>query len=278
VRAHPWLLLLSLLLSVPAAAQARAEGLSPRKRTLVAPERPGEVPALVLHVAAGVATLVQLEAPLRLGALRLPEGAQPLRLVPMGSDTLVVVPSEGMAEGTQVSLSVEAEPGAQPLRFLLIARRGQVDLQVRVVRGQDSTEEAGAESVARSLLAASDARATLAVPQRLIERPLQGAHAQLTSVLWMGRRLFATASVRSRKKATSPGRLVQVRLRATLGDESVLEWPARLLSGEAERSRQLHVLTGLLPEGASGLEVALDGEDSPGKFEPVPLEEGGPPP
>jgi hypothetical protein len=266
----------SLLL--PTLAAARDEGLPPRQRTLVAPARPGEVPALVLHVVPGVATLVRFEAPLRPGAFQLPEDALSPRLAPMGNDTLVVVPSEGMDEGARVPLTVEAEPGAPPLRFLLMARRGQGDLQVRVVKGEDSTGEAGVESVARSLLAAPDARATLAMPQEVSKFPLRDAHAQLTSVLWTGRRVFATILVRGRTRATSPWRLVQVRLRVTLGDGSVLEWPARLLSGEAGARHQHHVLTGLLPEGASGVEVALDGEDSSGVFKPIPLEEGGPRP
>jgi hypothetical protein len=89
----------------------------------------------------------------------------------------------------------------------------------------------------------------------------------------MERRFFATVAMRSRKKGTSPWRLDQARLRATLADGVLLEWPAHLVSGEAGPKRQRHILTGVLPEGASRLELALDGENSPGAFQPLPLEE-----
>ena len=67
--------------------------------------------------------------------------------------------------------------------------------------------------------------------------------------------------------------LEMARLRATLEDGVLLEWPAHLFSGEAGSIRQRHILTGVLPESASRLELALDGVDSPGTFQPLPLEE-----
>jgi hypothetical protein len=89
----------------------------------------------------------------------------------------------------------------------------------------------------------------------------------------MGQRFFVTVAVRSRKEGTPPWTLVQARLRATLAEGELREWPAHLHSGKAGDIRQRHVLTGLLPEGASRLELALDGEDAPGDFRNLPLDE-----
>lgn len=155
-----------------------------------------------------------------------------------------------------------SSPGATPWIF-----------QVRVVQGEPSADEAALETLARSLLAAPDGRATLAVPQQAVDVEPRLSRGEVESVLWMERRFFATVAVRSRKKGSPPWRLVQARLRATLADGVLQEWPAHLLSGESGPIRQRHVLTGVLPEGASRLELALDAEDSPGTFQPLPLEE-----
>jgi hypothetical protein len=273
VRPGSWLLALSLLLSAPAAAQVRLDSPWIRRRLLVAPVRPERVPPLELQVRAGVAALVLLEAPLSLGAVKLPVDEKRIQLVPMEDGSLIIVPTTDLAEGEQVPLTVEAVPGAEPLRFVLVTRRDAVDLQVRVVKGEPSADEAALEPLARSLLATPDGRATLAVPQRTVDLGPRISRGEAESVLWMGRRFFATVAVRSRKKGAPPWRLVQARLRATLADSVLLEWPAHLLSGEAGPIRQRHILTGVLPEGASRLELALDAEDSPGTFQPLPLEE-----
>ena len=170
---------------------------------------------------------------------------------------LLLVSSTDLAPGEQVLLSVSTGAGAEPLRFALVTRRDAVDLQVRVVRASASDEEDGTESLARSLLAAPNARATLAVPQQVAGYNPGARLARVESVLWMGRRLFATVAVRNLKRKVSAWTPAQARLRATLADGVLLEWPARLFPG-ATRGRHLHILTGLLPEGASRLEVALD--------------------
>lgn len=278
MRPVSWLLLPWLLISLPAAAQERAAGQVLQRRTLVAPARPGEVPPLELHVAPGVATLIQLGAPLRREALKLPEGTEHIQLGPMGEDSLVILPARNLTDGARVPLTIEAEPGAEPLRFVLITRRDVADVQVRVVRAPSAPDEDGAELMARSLLEAPDARPTLVLPRELVELAPRSSLGQVESVLWMGRRFFAPLSVRSRKKAAPPWRLVQARMRATLADGILLEWPVRLFSREAGTIRQRHILTGLLPEGASRLEVALDGEDLPGDFQPLALEEEAPRP
>lgn len=273
MRPGPWILLPSLLLSTLASAREQPDEQAFQWRTLVAPARPDEVPPLELHIRSGVATLARFEAPLQLGATRLPAREERIQLVRMNDETLVVVTTTNLADGEQVPLTVEIGPGAEPLRFVLITRHDTVDVQVRMVLGQVSDDGAKAESMARSLLAAPDARATLAVPQVAVDRDPRAARGQVESVLWVGRRFFATVAVRSRKKGAPPWRLVQARLRATLPDETLLEWPAHLTSGTADTIHQRHIVTDLLPEGASRLELALDGQESPGAFQCIPIEE-----
>lgn len=277
MRPVPWFLLPWLLLSLPASAEGTG-GQVLQRRTLVAPARPGEVPPLELHVATGVATLVQLGAPLKRGALKLPEGTEHIQHGPMGEDALVLLPTRNLSDAERVPLTVDAEPGAKPLRFVLVTRRGVADVQVRVVPTPSAPDEDGAELMARSLLETPDARPTLVLPRELVKRAPRDSLGQVESVLWMGRRFFAPLSVRSRKEGAPPWRLVQARMRATLADGALLEWPARLFSGAAGPFRQRHILTGLLPEGASRLELALDAEDSPGDFRPLALEEEAPRP
>lgn len=242
---------------------------------LMAPVRPEQVPPLEFQVRAGVASLLLFEAPLRLGAVTLPADEKRLQLVPMDDGSLIIVPTTDLGEDEQVPLSVETGPAARPLRFVLVTRSDAVDIQVRVVKGEVSAEEPAVESLARGLLSTPDGRATLAVPQQTVDRDSRASRGEAEAVLWMERRLFATVAMRSRKKGTSPWRLVQARLRATLADGVLLEWPAHLVSGGAGPKRQRHILTGVLPEGASRLELALDGEDLPGAFQPIPLEEVG---
>jgi hypothetical protein len=235
------------------------------------------VPPLELHVAAGVATLVHCEALQPPLVLVLARADERIQLVPTGDGSWVLVLTRDLAPGEQVPLSVSTEAGGEPLRFTLVTRRDAVDLQVRVVRAPPSDEEDGAESVARSLLAAPNAQATLDFPQQVVELQPRHTRGRVEAVLWMGRRLFATAALRHHQRDAAARTLVQARLRATLAEGLLLEWPARLVRG-ASRGTQRHILTGLLPEGASTLEVALDEADTPGEFQSLPLpERAGPP-
>ncbi|WP_395823374.1 DUF2381 family protein [Archangium minus] len=275
MRPGPWLLL-SLLLSVSAAARERSGGPTLQRRMLVLPARIGELPPLTIHVAAGVATFIQLEVPVGPGTPRLPEGEARIRLVPVHGGSWLLVPGTDLVEGERVPLTLDAGPEAGPLRFLLVTRPGEADVQVRVVRDGTSADEDAAESLARQLLATPEARVTHVVPRQVLAPG--NSHARVDSVLWMGRRLFAAVSVRCDREGDSPWKLVQVRLRAMLPDGVLLEWPVRLLAGASRARRQRHVFTSLLPEGALRLELALDGEDAPGGFLSLPAEEEPTPP
>jgi len=224
---------------------------------------------LALYVAAGVPTLVLFDAPpLAESPVLVPEQAR-FQLRRLEDGSVLLVPTEDLAPGEQVPLTLSLEGGSEPLRFVLVTRRDAVDVRVEVVRAQDSTGEDGAELVARSLLDAPDARATLAIPQAVVKYDAPDSRGRVDSVLWMGRRFFVTLSLRGRKRDAPPWRLVQARLRVTLPDGVLWEWPARLLSGAAGPRHQRHVVTGQLPEGASEVELALDGEDAPGPFRPL---------
>jgi hypothetical protein len=231
------------------------------------------VPPLSLHVAAGVPTLLLLEAPSPPSTPRLPEGETRIQLVLLSPGSWLLLPSTSLTEGEQVPLTLEAGPGTEPLRFTLVTRREEADVRVRVVRAEPSTGDDTADSLALHLLATPPSRVTLARP-RAAALDSGRTRARLESVLWMDRRFFATASVRNSQEGAPPWRLVQVRLRATLADGSFLEWPARLVSGAPVAREQRHVFTSLLPEDASHLEVALDGEANPDDFQPFPEEEG----
>jgi Protein of unknown function (DUF2381) len=269
VRSGSWLLFLSLLLATPATARPPPGGPSLHQRTLVAPARPGVVPPLVLHVAPGVPTLLQLETPLPPSTPRLPLDEARIRLVLVGPGAWLLLATTSLPEDEQVPLTLETAPGTEPLRFTLVTRREQVDVRVRVVGAGPSTGDDPARALALHLLATPASRVALDWP-RAVALDAGRTRARVESVLWMGPRFFAIASARNSQEGAPPWWLVQVRLRATLADGSLLEWPAQLVSGALEAKGQRHVFTSLLPEGASHLEVALDGEDTPSGFSPLP--------
>jgi Protein of unknown function (DUF2381) len=257
---------------MPAFARDGSGGRSLRMRTLVAPSRPGEVPPLELHASAGLTTLVWFGSPWKAGAVECTDNGGRVQLVHLDDGSLVIALTRNLTPDEQVPFTVAVAPGAEPLRFVLVTRSDAVDLRIQVLHAEDSAGEDAAESVARGLLDAPNARTTLVLPQGMMERGTSGSRARIQAVVWMGRRLFVTVAVRSWKRGEPPWRPVQARMRATLVDGTLQEWPARLVSSSA-RGGPRHVLTSLLPEGASGLEVALDGEDSLGDFQPLPLSE-----
>ncbi|ATB35093.1 hypothetical protein CYFUS_000505 [Cystobacter fuscus] len=240
-----------------------------QRRTLVHPSSPERVPPLELHVAAGVATLVSFAGCSRPEVLEFGQGHPSLRLIDMSGGALILSPSADLAPGERVPLVVRLAPDAEPLRFVLVTRRDAVDVRVQVVRATSGSEEEGVDGVARSLLDAPGAQATLELPQRVAEIDARNSQGRVDSVLWMGRRFFATVSVRGGNKGAALWPLVQVRMRAMLPDGEVWEGPVRLVSGVAGSTRQRHIATGLLPGGASGVELALDEANTAGVFQPL---------
>ncbi|WNG13675.1 DUF2381 family protein [Cystobacter fuscus] len=277
VRPGAWLLL-SILAAPPASAWDEAGGAVLQRRTLVRPSNPGRVPPLELHVAVGVATLVSFAECARPEVLDFEQGHPSLRLIDMGGGSLILSPSAELAPGEQVPLSVRTRPGAEPLRFVLVMRRDEVDVRVQVVRAASGSDEDGVDGVARSLLDAPGARATLELPQRVVEYDARKSRGRIDSVLWLGRRFFATVSVRGGNKGVPPWPLAQVRMRVTLQDGEVWEEPVRLVSGVAGSTLQRHIATGLLPGESSGVELALDEAETPGVFQPLSRKEPSTPP
>jgi uncharacterized protein DUF2381 len=250
-----------------------------QRRTLVHPSNPGRVPPLELHVAVGVATLVSFAECSRPEILDFEQGHPSLRVLDAGGGALILSPSADLAPGERVPLSVSTGPGAEPLRFVLVTRRDAVDVRVRVVGAASGSDEEGVDGVARSLLDAPGAQATIDVPQGVVEIDARRSRGRVDSVLWLGRRFFATVSVRGGNKVAVPWSLAQVRMRALLPDGELWEGPARLVSGVAASTRQRHIATGLLPAGgASGVELALDEAETPGVFQPLSLKEPSTPP
>ncbi|HEX8539911.1 MAG TPA: DUF2381 family protein [Cystobacter sp.] len=268
MRPGAWLLL-SILASPPASAWDEAGGAVLQRRTLVRPSNPGRVPPLELRVAAGVATLVSFAECSRPEVLGFEQGHPSLRLIDVGGGSLILSPSADLAPGERVPLSVRMGPGAEPLRFVLVTRRDAVDVRVEVARAASGSDEDGVDGVARSLLDAPGAQATIDLPQRVVEIDTRRSRGRVDSVLWLGRRFFATVSVRGGNKSAAPWSLAQVRMRAMLPEGEVWEGPARLVSGVAASTRQRHIATGLLPGGASAVELALDEAETPGVFQPL---------
>lgn len=279
VRPGPWLLLLALLLSTLALAR-EAGGPVTRQRILFVPVQTEESPALTLHLAAGLATLVDFDAPFQSESLELSGAPGRVQLVPVDTDTLVLVAPMDLTEGERFQLTVSLEPHTGPLHFVLMASPEELDTSVKVVRGQPPTaDEDAARAMALHLLAEADARATLAIPQQVMEFPVGTSRAQIESILRLGPRIFVTLSVRSRQRNSRPWSPKQLRLRATLGSGgSVMEWSVLFLSGAPKEKRQSHVLTALLPEGTTRLELALDTERSAGAFRVLALDEVTPQP
>nr|WP_275583678.1 DUF2381 family protein [Archangium primigenium] len=250
-----------------AAAQEVKASWPSRERVLVAPTHSGEVPPLEIRVAGQVPTLLRLDVPRASGAPELPTGEAPVRLIPVEESAFILLPSSDVPRGERIPLLVRTATGV--LRFTLVTRHEETDVRVRVVPAPTSSEEDAAETLAQQLLATARARASLARPQQEVRYPQRNSFAQVDAVLWMGRRVFITLSVQSPRRSGRLRRLVQVRLRAKVVDNAQWEWPGRLLSGDPDNRRQHHVLTSVLPEGASRLELALDEENTAGGFRPL---------
>lgn len=267
MRPGAWLLLLLVPCLSAVAGESSSSEVPSRRRTVVLSARDRQGPPLEVHVAAGVATLLVFEAPLKPSVV-LPAGEARFKLRTMEENEFVLLPVSDVPPNESILLTVDAGADVGLLRLSLVTR-AEVDLRVRFIRAQDSAEDDAAGQLARQLLDTAEGQPLFVVPQREVRHQRGTARAQIDSVLWLGQRLFVTLSVRCSQRGSQPWQLAQVRLRTTLPDGVLQDWSARLVKGETTEHVQRHVFTSLMPAGATQLEVAFDSTDSAGAFHPL---------
>ncbi|WP_309895028.1 DUF2381 family protein [Archangium sp.] len=126
-----------LLLSGAAGAQVPASELT---RTLTMPAPPGgDPPASPVYVRSRMVTTLQFELPLRAATLSGP-GVEHITVQLIGTDAVIVRPTSHLPSGEKPTLTVVAEDGARHL-FTLVTDADEVDVQVRVQRGQCLTAD-----------------------------------------------------------------------------------------------------------------------------------------
>ena len=126
-----------LLLCGAAEAQVPASELT---RTLTVPAPPeGDPPASPVYVRTRMVTTLQFELPLRAVTLSGP-GAEHITVQRLGPDAVIVRPESPLPSGEKPTLTVVAEDGSRHL-FTLVTDTDEVDVQVRVQRGQCLTAD-----------------------------------------------------------------------------------------------------------------------------------------
>jgi uncharacterized protein (TIGR02268 family) len=120
--------LLLVVLGGLAAAQP-----SPRVHRIELGPTPGH-PLPELSIRPGTASLLLFDAPLARDGVEL-EAREHFHRVVVGEDTLTLLPSEALREGSRVRLRVRFAEGACPAeaRFVLVVVSGQADVQVEVI-------------------------------------------------------------------------------------------------------------------------------------------------
>ncbi|QRK10994.1 DUF2381 family protein [Archangium violaceum] len=277
-----WVLLVSLL----AAAQARATGREVRQGTVLVAEPPGGAPP-VLYVAARFSTLVDFEELLEPRALLTPELLERLGVVPVGPRSLALLPLRDLAEGERLLVRVTGRTGAGESRTLtlaLVTRRDEVDQQARVYFAprepprRDTEGEVAA--VARMLLASHEPGARPRVALVTPEEPLSFEYsddirAHVDSILRLDRRFFVSVSVGPMLFTARPWRLARVRMepgcepsRANAGPPL----PVLVTMAASGKSLHLYTFSALIPEGTGCVTLTLE-EDGPRviRFERVRL-------
>jgi hypothetical protein len=126
-----------LMLTGAARAQVPASELT---RTLTVPAPPeGDPPASPVYVRTRMVTTLQFELPLHAVTLSGP-GAEHITVQRLGPDAVIVRPAGPLPSGEKPTLTVVAEDGARHL-FTLVTDADEVDVQVRVQRGQCLTAD-----------------------------------------------------------------------------------------------------------------------------------------
>lgn len=260
-------LILSLLalLSLPAAAQEPPTASLLRRTVFWAPR----VAAVELHVAAGTATIVRLEAFPEILSLELTEGRSPVQLLPTGGFSFIIAPSSDFSVGERALVTLKLGSSDLVLTLLLVSREDMVDGEVRLVRLRAPTpSELDVDVLARVLNATPQGRLGLVVtgPQ------LRGSkvRVQVESILRLDSHVFVTLAVWRSGKGKEPWMLGRVRLQVLLEDGSQMEVPLLLVSSHLEGDQQRHTLVAPLPEHSLRLFLAVEGEGAPEGFFPLP--------
>jgi hypothetical protein len=277
MRSPPWpalvLLPLSLLSSLAVAREfPTARVLHQRTVHWV----PGTAP-VELHVAAGVATRVRLEAFPELVSLELTEGRSSVQLLPAGGSSFVLSPSEDFAVGERALVTVKLGQPDRVLSLLLVSREDGVDGEVRLVELRAPTpDELDVEVLTRVLGATPQGRVGLVVEGPWLQSST--VQVQVESILRLDSRVFVTLAVYPWRKSRAPWALARARLRVLLEDGSQVEMPLLLVSNLLKRDKQRYTLVAPLPEHSRRLFLAVEGEGAPQGFFPLPSGEETPSP
>ena len=265
------LLLLTLL---PPLATAQEPSAPPTLRPRTLFWTPGNAP-VELHVTAGSATVIHLEAFPEAHPLEASESLPAVRLLPVDETSFVLLPSNDFAPGEQTFLTVKlGPPSTLELPLLLVSHKEPVDSLVRLVQLRaPSPEEQSVTAIAQALNATSQKQGS-----RSVKGPkLRGSKVwvRVESILRLDSRVFVslvTYSQKSSDMSAAPWKLEQARLRALLEGSVPVELPLLLVSSPPKYGQQSHTLVAPLPARASQLSLCVEGEGTPKGFYPLPLD------
>jgi len=266
------ILLLLFLLPFPARAQEPSTPPSLRSRTLF--WAPGATP-VELHVEAGRATVIHLEAFPEAHPLEASMSPLPVRLLPADATSFVLLPSSNFAPGEQTLLTVKlGPPPALELPLLLVSYREPVDSQVHLIQLRaPSPEEQSVVAIAQALNATSLKQGNRTVKGAMFRG--SKVWVRVESILHLDSRVFVplvTYSQESSDMSAAPWKLEQARLRALLEGSVPVELPLLLVSSPPKYGQQSHTLVAPLPARASQLSLCVEGEGAPEGFYPLPLD------
>ncbi|MCP3169079.1 DUF2381 family protein [Myxococcus qinghaiensis] len=125
----------------PALAQSHTSPPSSEVRRIELGTRPAPAPAEIF-VRPGGTTVLLFDTPLARDAVTLEERERFHRVV-LAEDTLVLLPSDKLQEGTRLRLTLRYEDGSTPREasFLLVVTPGHFDAQVEIVSASPSVRD-----------------------------------------------------------------------------------------------------------------------------------------
>jgi hypothetical protein len=205
------------LLSRPAPAQVPASELT---RTLTVPAPPdGDVPAPDIYVRKQMVTTLQFELPVRSITLS-GTGAEHIAVQQFGPDAVILRPSKHLPSWQHPTLTVVAEDGARHA-FSLVMDADEVDVQVRVQRGQCVTEPENIDALVAELLLRESVRTIrqLSFHQQIVDARTDGARLKMWGTLPMSR--LAVVALRINSHGT-PFTFEHARFESPIGRLKVL--------------------------------------------------------